>query len=187
MPKRFFELSDDVGFPNRWDLDTPRDGQGRGVDDWQFRRGGPVRLEGRLRIPIEVQGRPLDFSEAGVGIPVVHVRVASLLAELAPEDVQLIPVDVEGQPDQYLLLVATRLIACIDEKASRIRRWAPEDGLPHKVGQYASVRNLRIDAARVGDARIFRPEGWAGALIVSEEIKDALQRLGATGTRFEEV
>jgi len=34
---------------------------------------------------------------------------------------------------------------------------------------------------------VFRCEGWPGALIVSGEIKDALERVGATGTRFEEV
>jgi hypothetical protein len=34
---------------------------------------------------------------------------------------------------------------------------------------------------------LFRPEGWSGTLIVSEEIKEALDSLGATGTKFEEV
>jgi hypothetical protein len=96
-------------------------------------------------------------------------------------------VDVEGQPDQYLILVATRLIRCIDEKASRIRLWTHEDGLPDMVGQYASVRDLRIDKAKVGSAKVFRPEGWTVALIISGEMKDALDRMGATGTRFEEV
>jgi hypothetical protein len=110
-----------------------------------------------------------------------------MFAELAPDDVQLIPVDVEGQPDQYLILVATRLIPCIDEKASRFDRWTPEDGVPHKVGQYSIMYGLRIHKAKVGNAKVLRPEGWTVALIVSEEIKDALERMGATGTRFEEV
>jgi hypothetical protein len=39
----------------------------------------------------------------------------------------------------------------------------------------------------VGDAKVFRPWGWSIALIVREEIKDALDRMGATGTRFKEV
>ncbi|WP_373371281.1 imm11 family protein [Stigmatella ashevillensis] len=110
-----------------------------------------------------------------------------MLAERAPEDVQLLPVDVEDQPDQYLVLVATRLIRCIDETASRIRLWPHESGLPEMADQYASVRDMRIDKARVSGARVFRCEGWVGPLIVSEEIKDALEHLGATGTRFEEV
>jgi hypothetical protein len=55
------------------------------------------------------------------------------------------------------------------------------------VGQYASVRDLRIDRAKVGDAKVLRPEGWDVTLVVSEDIKDALERIGATGAKFEEV
>ena len=187
MPKRFFELADDVYVPHRWHLDTPMNSHGEQVDEGLFRRGVPVHITDRLRIPVEIAGKPLDFTLAAVGLPVVHVRVASMFAELAPDDVQLIPVDVEGQPDQYLILVATRLIRCIDETASRIELWTHEDGVPHKVGQYASVRDMRIDKARVGTAKVFRPEGWEVTLIVSGEIKDALESMGATGPRFEEV
>jgi hypothetical protein len=140
-----------------------------------------------LRIPVEIPGKPLDYSEANVGLPVVHVRLAPIFAELAPDDVQLIPVDVEGQPDQYLILVATRLIRCIDEQASRIQLWTHENRLPAMVGRYFSVRDLRIDKSKVGNAKVFRLEGWTGPLIVSGEIKDALERMGATGTNFEEV
>ncbi len=157
------------------------------MDDRQFTRGTPVHGSDRLRIPVEIAGKPLDFTEANVGVPVVHVRVASLFAELAQEDVQLIPVDVEGHPEQYLILVARRLIRCIDESASRIRLWTHEDGLPEMVGQYASVRDMRIDKARVGSAQVFRPEGWEVVLLISGELKNALERMGATGTRFEEV
>ena len=64
------------------------DSQGRALDDWQFTRGAPVRLQDRLKSPVEIPGRSLDFSEAGLGVPVVHVRVATVFAELAPDDVQ---------------------------------------------------------------------------------------------------
>jgi hypothetical protein len=187
MSRRFFELSDDVNVPHRWHLATPTNSHGQKVDDRLFRYGESVHLNERLRIPVEIAGQPLDYTEAGVRLPVIHVRVASMFAELAPDDVQLIPVDVEGQPDQYLILVATRLIRCIDEQASRIELWTHEDGVPHKVGQYSSVRDMRIDKATVGSAQVFRCEGWMGPLIISGEIKDALERIGATGTRFEEV
>ncbi|WP_224371448.1 imm11 family protein [Hyalangium versicolor] len=187
MTKRFFRLADDLKVPHRWDLDTPTDSQGRKVDDGQFRLGTPIHIADRLRIPVEAAGKPLDFTEAGIMIPVVHIRVASMFAELTPDEVQLIPVDVEGQPDQYLILVATHLIRCIDEQASRIELWTHEDGVPHKVGQYASVRDMRIDKTKVGSAQVFRCEGWTGPLIVSGEIKDALADMGAKGTRFEEV
>ena len=157
------------------------------MHDWDFKRGTPVHVEGRLKIPIETAGRPLDFTEAGIRIPAVHVKVASMLAERAPGDVQLIPAEIEGHPEQYLVLVATRLLCCIDEQASRILRWTPEDGEPDRVGQCRDVRDMRIDRAKVGNAKVFRPEGWEVALVVAEEIKDAMEALGATGTRFQEV
>ena len=157
------------------------------MDEGLFRRGATVHMTDRLRIPVEIAGKPLDFTLAAVGLPVIHVRVASMFAELVPDDVQLLPVDVEGQPDQYLILVAKRLIRCIDEKASRIELWTHEDGVPHMVGRYASVRDMRIDKAKAGSAKVFRCEGWIGPLIISGEIKDALERMGVTGTRFEEV
>lgn len=188
MPPRFFELHDDVSVPRRWHLKNPTDLRGREVDDpWQFTNGVPLRLETRLKVPVEQEGRPLDFSEAGLGIPAVHVRVASVFSELAPDDVQLIPVDIPGQPEQYLILVATRLIRCIDEQASKVQFWKPEDGLPDMVGKYYAVDHLRIDTVKVGNARVLRPEGWAGSLLVSEDIKAALERMGATGARFEAV
>jgi hypothetical protein len=187
MPQRFFELADDVNVPHRWHLAMPRNSKGLKVDDSQFTDGAPVHIRERLRIPLEIVGKPLDFTEAGLRIPVVHVRIASAFVELAPDDVQLLPVDVEGHPDQYLILVATRLFRCIDEQASRIRLWTHENGIPEMVGRYFSVRDMRIDKSKVGSAKVFRCEGWEGPLIVSGEIKDALERMGATGTRFEEV
>jgi hypothetical protein len=92
----------------------------------------------------------LDFSIAGVGAtPIVHVRVASVFTELAPDEVQLIPVDLKGHPDQYLILVATKLIRCIDDTASReVLYWKPEDDRPDKLGQYRSVAGMRIDRTR---------------------------------------
>lgn len=188
MAQRFFELYDDVYVPRRWHLDNPVDGKEREVDDpWQFTAGRAIQLSGRLKIPIEIEGRALDFTMAGLSIPVVHVRVANVFLELAGNDVQLIPVDIPGYPEQYLILVATCLIKCIDEKASKVQFWMPEDGLPHKVGTYYAVDDLHIDKSRVGDAKVFRLDGWRGTLIVSGDIKDALEGIGATGTKFVEV
>ncbi|MDY7232894.1 imm11 family protein [Hyalangium rubrum] len=187
MSRRFYRLVDDVYVPRRWHLATPLDGQGHKVDCWDFTKGAAVKSKGRLRIPLEHAGSSLDFSEAGVMVPVVHVKAASVFTERASSDVQLLPVDVEGQPDQYLVLVATRSIRCIDEKASKVQRWKPEDGLPDMVGKYYAVDDLHIDEAKVGPAKVFRPEGWEVALIVSRDIKEALEAISATGVKFEQV
>lgn len=189
MPKRFFKLTDDVYLSGRWELGHPLDEQGLKLEDpWQFRVGQAAHTNGRIRIPIKLPGRPLDYSHAAFSIPIVHARVASVFADLAPGEVQLIPVELDAQAEQHFILNATGLRKCIDDAASEeVRYWTPEDGLPEKVGTYASVSGMRIDPMKVGDARVFRTWGWTVALIVSGDIQEALERQGITGARFTDV
>ncbi|MCK8500730.1 imm11 family protein [Myxococcus fulvus] len=189
MPNRYFRLTEDMQAGN-WDLGDVQDEHGQEVaDPYVFAEGRPVSISGRLAVPIDTPGRRLDFCTAGLGVaPVVHVRVATLFAELAPDDVQLLPVAIKEHLDQYQLLVATKLLRCIDDKAStEVRYWMPEHGQPERVGDYRSVSGMRIDASKVGDAKVFRTQGWAVALIVSEDLKLALERAQVTGVRFTEV
>jgi len=185
---RFFDLSDDVYVPGRWDLGTPTDEQGRELDDYSFRKGELVAIEGRLRIPIRAyDGEVLDFTEAGISVPVVSAKAAAVFSELAPNDIQLLPVDVEAHPEPFFILVCTRVVKCIDDaKCSSVEYWKPEDGRPEKTGRYRVVSGMRIDPSKVGEAQVFHTWGW-GSLVVSENIKQALERVGATGLHFEHV
>jgi hypothetical protein len=188
MAKRYFDLFEDVHVPGRWHLDEPVDQRGRKLGTGLFRRGEPAHAEGRLRIPLYFPGKALDFSLAGTSIPVVHARVAAVFTELAPGDVQLIPAEVEGQREPYFLLNITRVVKCIDDEASdEVRYVTPEHGLPDQLGEYRSVIGMRIDPSKVGDAQVFRTWGWQVAIVVSEAIKEALERVSATGTKFKEV
>jgi hypothetical protein len=188
MSTRYYKLSDEITLPGRWELGKLSDERGEEIWPALLMKGEPASLDERLKVPVELAGQPLDFSHAAFGIPIVHTRVATLLKELAAEDVQFFPVDIEGQPDQFLGLNAVRVVKCIDDRASlEVRYWKPEDGRPEKTGQYRAVYGLRIDPQQVRGARIFRTWGWTVALIVSEEIKEALERIGATGVKFKEV
>ena len=92
----------------------------------------------------------------------------------------------EGQPEPYILN-ATRLVDCIDDVASKhVERWVPEDAdaPPERAGEYRNVVGMRLDTSRVEDAKVFRPWGWTVVLVVSEDLKDALERTGATGMTF---
>ncbi|MBM7112306.1 imm11 family protein [Archangium primigenium] len=187
-PSRFFILRDDVEAPGRWDLGTPVDGRGHEWDDAAFRKGAPVSVEGPLRIPLRAHdGTALDYTEAGLGVPLVSAKAAAVFSALAPHDIQLIPVSVEAHPEPFFILVSTRVEKCIDdEQSSSVEYWKPEDGRPDRTGRYRSVQGLRIDPTKVGDARVFRTWGWVN-LLVSEHVKQALEDTGATGLRFEEV
>lgn len=189
MSIRYFRVSWDVNVPGQWYLDHPVDGRGEKIWTWLFQRGEPVQIEGPIRIPIYKPGKSSDYSEVtGTSIPIVHVRVASLLTELAPDDVQILPVQVDSHPEQYCLINVIRVVKCIDDAAcAEVRYWRSEDGRPEMVGTYRAVSGLRIDRSRVGKEKVFRTSGWSVAIILSQEIKDALERLGVTGARFDEV
>ncbi|HEX8434182.1 imm11 family protein [Archangium sp.] len=188
MPMRYFDLSEDVYIPGRWDLGKLVDPRGEEVWSWSLMRGEPADLEGQLSVPIRAAGKALDFCHAAFGIPVVNARVAAIFSELAPRDVQLIPVEVGSQPDGYFVLNVTRVVKCIDDEASEeVQYWTLEDGIPEKVGRYCAVAGMRIDTSKVGNAKVFRTWGWHVALIVSEDLKQALEGMGASGMKFVEV
>ncbi len=189
MTKRYFELNDDMSRPDRWLLGDPIDEQQKEVRPLQFMSGEPTRFDGRLRVPVYHAGTSLDFTCVDTGgFPVVTEKVARVLATLAPDDVQLFPVEVESRPEPYFLVNVARRVKCIDEAASKeVLLEDPEENWPDALGYYQAVYGMRIDPSQVGDAKVFRPWGYTGTLLVDEDVKEALERTGATGLRFTEV
>ena len=185
--RKYYELTDDVYIPERWHLSNPVDTQGEILYRWHFCSGRRLAVNESIIIPVDPPGRPLDFSECGVGYPVIHARVVRLLEELAVSDLQFFPVTIESHPDEYFILNVARLIPCVDEaRSDRVVKWTPEDGFPDRVGDYKVVEGLRIDPTKVGEARMFRPQGWR-MLIVSDDIKEAFERERLLGPKFFEV
>jgi hypothetical protein len=189
MTKRYFELTEDMSSPERWVLHDTLDAHGKPVGARLYLNEAPIRFDGRLRVPILHPGSPLDFSFADAGdFPVVTQKVASTLAELAPGDVQLYPAEVDSRPEPYFLVNVARLVRCIDDAAcTEVSYWKPKDNRPDKLGQYRAVYGMRIDPSKVGDAKVFRPWGYPGTLLVAQDVKEALERTGASGLDFREV
>ncbi|HLM44469.1 MAG TPA: DUF1629 domain-containing protein [Myxococcaceae bacterium] len=186
MPRSYFKLTDDMTRPDRWLLGDPLDEQGKEVRALQFMSGEPTRFEGRLRVPVYHPGTSLDFTRVDTGgFPVVTEKVARVLAELAPGDIHLFPAEVESRSEPYFVVNVARRVKCIDEAASEeVLYEDPEDDWPDELGYYQSVHGMRIDPSQVGDAKVFRPWGYTGSLLVAEDVKEALERIGATGLRF---
>ncbi|WP_224369075.1 imm11 family protein [Hyalangium versicolor] len=164
------------------------DDRGEEMDPWQFKHGKVLELGDVPRFPLDVPGHALDFSWAAFSIPVVHDRFARLFESLSVEGVQFIPARVEGRPGPWFILNALRVVQCVDDaRCAEVQYWKPEDEEPDKVGEYRAIHGLRIDPSKVGSARIFRIWGWRVALIISGDIKAAIESEGLTGARFVEV
>jgi hypothetical protein len=184
---RFFDLTDDMRIRRRWHLRAPRDEKGQAVNPWQFFESRRLEPQGTIQFPVKPTGQALEFTLDSFATPVVHERVVQVFERLGIQDVQFIPAQVEGHEGPYFILNTLRAVRCIDDaRCEEVQYWKPEDGQPEKVGQYRVVSGMRIDPAKVGDARIFRPWGWPVALVVSEDLKAAMEDAGITGTKFEE-
>ena len=184
----YHELKDDMRIPSRWHLRTPTDEHGQKLYPWQFTEGRWIEPQGVIRFPVRPEGVALEFTLDAFATPVVHGRVVQLFERLGIQDVQFLPVEVQGHAGPWFILNALCTRRCIDDaRCAEVQYFKPEDGQPEKVGEYKSVRGMRIDPAKTEGARVFRPWGWPEALIISEDLKQALEREGITGTRFTEV
>ncbi|HEX5752681.1 MAG TPA: DUF1629 domain-containing protein [Archangium sp.] len=180
-------LKDDMRIAGRWHLRHPIDEHGEKIEPWQFTKSQQLEPHGTIRFPVKPDGLALEFTLDAFLTPVVHGRVIQLFERLGIQEVQFIPIQVEGHAGPYFILNTLRVIRCIDDaRCEEVQYWKPEDGEPEKVGEYRFVAGLRIDPSKVEGARIFRPWGWPMALLISEDLKQAMDAEHITGTRFVE-
>ncbi len=178
---RYFQLRDDVTVPSRWHLGfaTLPDGSEPLLD-------AGIRLDwsGRPVVPVTHPGRVLDFSLTSFGVPVATQALADAVSAIAGSEVQRVPVEINGQAGM-VVLNAVRVIRCIDEARSEFLKWAAQDHRADLAGQYRQVTRLVLDRTAVpSDAHFSRIDGWHVALIVSDAVKDAMERVGCTGAKF---
>jgi hypothetical protein len=205
MIRTYYELEDDLYIYNRWHLSGLRDDQGIELDAREFRYGnhlpaGPplkcslwnedtiVDVTPPLRISWSREGNPLDFTYTDDDMPVVSSRVAQILANIAGGDIQRFPVKVDRMEEKYEIINIVACIDCLDTELSEIEWW--EDGndiRPDKAGLPHVVDKLVIDPDRVGDHYIFRLSTWIHPIIVSEAVKQALEKARVSGVKFRNV
>jgi Immunity protein family (Imm11) len=177
-------LADDRRFPDRWFLDEPVANGGNEIDAREFAYGRSYTGPLPVNVPVQCDGRKVQFNLAAFDMPVVSEEIAHLVAKIACAEVECFPVTIGGAIPGYAILNAVCREACVDESRSEILRWNPEDGRPDKVGRYRMVSNLTIDPARAQNRHLFRVEDWEVALIVSDKVKEALEDIPNLGVVF---
>ncbi|MCP3099243.1 hypothetical protein LZ198_10210 [Myxococcus sp. K15C18031901] len=180
----------EIGDVPQWSLDTLEPVKGGALEEpWMFVEGKRVADPGPLKMRPLQTGAERTFSVAHSDrTPIADEHVAHVLLELAPHDVQLFPVEIEGASRRHFIVNATKRFDCIDEANCReVQRYPSEGAVPERAGEYRALSGLRIDPTRVEDAQVFRPLGWELALIVSAEVKAALEHIGDTGVFFNPV
>jgi hypothetical protein len=178
---RYFELRDDLNIAGRWHLGEITSG----TEVPRLRVGLP--FAGELTAEIGRMGKALDFSLTSFAVPVVTDKLGAAIATVAQTDLQELPLRIPAHAN-FEVLNALRIVACLDETKSMFTKWTHADHRSDLAGQYRMVTQLHVDPKRIpGDSHFFRIEGWAIALIVSERVKAAMEKVGCHGAVFADV
>jgi len=188
QPLRYYDVkTDDTRHSDRWFLDEPRSEDGGEIDAREFTYGKSYDGPRPANVPIQYQGKPVAFNFAAFDMPVVSERIASAIEEIAPGQVQRFPVLIDSRIPGYEILNAVCTEACLDESRAEVLKWLLEDGRPEKIGEYRMVVNLKIDSARARGRHVLRIRGWEVALIVSSDVKRAIEAEENLGIVFDDV
>lgn len=183
---RYYRVrTDDKHFADRWFLDEPLAQDGTEIDAREFAYGRPYAGAPPNTVPIQYAGRVVAFNLAAFDMPVVSDEIADLVERIAPGEAERYPVTIGSGIQGYSILNAICREACVDETRSLVTRWGPGDFRQDKIGRYRMVSNLTVDPSRANGRHIFRIEDFEVALLVSEVLKDAIERIPNNGVKFE--
>lgn len=184
---RYFQLFDDMSMRmrHRWhigEIFLPD-----GTELW-LARGIPLDDPRPLHAEVYHVGHVLDFCHTTFNAPIAKRELANAIKSVAGSDVQCIPITISGQSGM-MVLNAVRVIRCVDEQRSEFQKFTEDDEVrPDLAGQYRSITKLVLDRSAIPpDAHFFRVKDWGVALIVSEAVKDAMERVGCFGAEFTEL
>jgi hypothetical protein len=184
LRRQFYNIELDEAARDVWYLASPTDHRGDEIDPRCFTQGAFYEGPPPVNVSIRYDGARAAFNLASFAMPVVSSLLADEVERLATSDIQRFPITVDSTITGFEILNVARTIKCVDEKRSYIMRWTEADERPDKVGQYRMVGNLTIDPSMPAGANIFRVKGWEVALLVSDDMKGALERVGTKGIAF---
>nr|WP_205694731.1 DUF1629 domain-containing protein [Corallococcus coralloides] len=188
MERNFYWVS--IADVPQWYITTPVPASGGAFDEpWMFGEGHALPDPGLIKARVRNPGQKRALVFAGVErTPIGSEAVANVFRTHTPNDVQLLPIIVEGEAARYFIINATKTVDCIDEAECRqVQHYAEDEPSPEYAGEYRWIHGLRIDPSKSGDAHVLRPRKFKTALIVSEEVKGALEQVGNLGVSFERV
>jgi len=185
---KYYELSDDIYFPERWHLgDIMETG-----DNWQFVDGKKMDeklLPKDLHVKVDHNGIPMDYTTNGAfSVPIVSERIKTQLSGV--KGLQFIPVAIEGKAVdlKYFIMIITNQLDCVNEKLSVFGKFVENDPIrPDKAGHYSWFTKLIVDPAKINGEDIFRINKAELYLVVNERVKAAIEDISATGVKFTEV
>lgn len=184
---RYFRIGADRNAHERWFLQSPITTPGEELDPRAFTRGAICLVQSTLTLPLRRDGRPVNFNFGDFDMPVVSADIVDKLQDVFDLQLQRIPVHIAESVEKFDILNVLDEVDCIDAVKSVYTRWEANDGRPEKLGEFRMIIDLKIDPKCAHGHHLFRLKGWAIALIVSDQMKQALESLCVSGIEYNPV
>lgn len=178
---KYYKIIDDLDLPQKWilgNVNFANDG-----DFWKYIRAGKVDVPNyELTVDVRKKGNKADFNLADFELFIVNEKVKRLIQI---DGVQFVPVDVINEKENFFILVLNKEIDCVDEEKSIFDKWLDNDPIrPDKAGQYKTFYKLILDSRKVGNNDIFRVKKNNSIAIISEKLKDILEKNSIKGIKY---
>lgn len=186
----FYEITFQDNDEAAWELVVPL-ANDVWTEAWCFTKGRWVdSLPQHLKLEVFSDGHPVDFNISSFHIPVISANMGRILDKLVCHEIQRIPIAVADAVGQWEILNILNAVDCIDTRRSIIDYYPASSADPaihlnsHLIGQPRGVRKLAIDNSLVRNHQIFRLRSWPLPIIVSDEIRIAVESAKLTGCQF---
>jgi hypothetical protein len=182
---KFYELAvgNDV---DAWHLEAKDEfADGSPVDLWAYSRCERVDRPKPVPFAIQYDGVRIDHYETAFCVTVVSRRLAELWQDLASDDIQRIPAEVDGDSGEWEVINIVACVDCIDHTLSRITYYPTNH--PEKPGKPRGVLRLALNPDRIGPHNVFHPRDWEVVTIVSNRVRQAMCEMGISGVDYWQV
>jgi hypothetical protein len=183
---KYYELHPDFFDDAHWTLGPPIEaGTGSAGRVWRFIECQPVVEVGELVVPIAGKGQRVEINMTAFGAWIITPEVGQLIDTFVPAaDLQRIRCTAEdGTPTEILNPLVS--VDCFDPARSEGVIYFSKKDRPECEGKVKWARRWLLDPARAAGNHLFRVKDDELRLIVSEDLKLAIQVRGFGGAVFQ--
>jgi len=175
----YYELTDDINFPNRWYL-----GDIAVADNWKLVQY--LDPEREYKIEVSRDGSEMDYTcNEAYGVSVVSKKFKDALAGIADITFAKANIIGKGSGSEFYIMAVPKELECIDEKESEFQKFEVNDPVrPDKAGEYRGFFKMVVNPDKCAGLNIFRVKGFNVAIVVSAEVKQKLESAGVSGALF---
>lgn len=175
---KYYWLKDDINYSGRWFLNKIS-----GLDNWSLYSKVPELTE-HLSVLVSRHGNEMDFTlTSSHAVPIVSDRLKAALSNFS--GIKFIPVTLNGYLNEYFVMIIDDMVDCVDEVRSKYQKFEVNDPVrPDRAGSFRAFFSMVIDADKVIGIDILRVKRFEMAIIVSDNVKIALENSGVTGVEL---